>query len=145
MLLGEYAHTLDNKNRVILPARFRAELSGGVVVTRGQDACLFVYPREHWETLAARLATLDPLSKDGRALQRLYFSGAVASDLDKQGRVTLPAALLQRAGVSKFVVVAGVFDHLEIWDDRIWRERLDEIRASGAAVADRLAELSREV
>lgn len=144
MLLGEYAHTLDDKNRVTLPANFRAAVRGGVVITRGLDGCLFVYPRDEWERLAARVAMLDPLSREYRTLRRHFFSGAVASDPDKQGRVTLPGGLLRDAGMSKFVVIAGVFDHLEIWDDRMWRRRLDEIEQSAGEVADRLAALSRE-
>ncbi|MGB2953107.1 MAG: division/cell wall cluster transcriptional repressor MraZ [Gaiellaceae bacterium] len=140
MLLGEYEHTIDDKNRLTLPARFREELAGGVVVTRGMDGCLYAYPREGWHaTVESRLADLDPLSREGRLMQRFFFSGATEADLDRQGRVMIPAALAQHAGIERDVVVAGVRDHLEIWDRAAWREHLREIEGSAEHVAERLA------
>jgi MraZ protein len=140
MLLGEYEHTIDDKNRLTLPARFRGAFEEGIVVTRGMDGCLFAYTQGDWDRLVrSRLATLDPLSKEGRRMQRFFFSGAAEAELDKQGRVSLPAALLQHAKLARDVVVAGVHDHLEIWDRDAWRRELAEVEGSAEDVAERLA------
>jgi MraZ protein len=140
MLLGEYEHTLDDKNRLTLPARFRQAFADGIVVTRGMDGCLYAYTSGDWDALVrSRLATLDPLSQEGRRMQRFFFSGAAETELDKQGRVGLPAALLQHAKLGRDVVVAGVHDHLEIWDRDAWRRELAEVEGSAEHVAERLA------
>ena len=140
MLLGEYEHTIDDKNRLTLPARFRQAFAEGIVVTRGMDGCLFAYTRADWDRLVdGRLATLDPLSKEGRRMQRFFFAGAAETELDKQGRVGLPGALLQHAKLDRDVVVAGVHDHLEIWDRDAWRRELAEVEGSAEHVAERLA------
>jgi MraZ protein len=140
MLLGEHEHTIDDKNRLTLPARFRQEFAEGIVVTRGMDGCLFAYTRDDWGRLVdQRLATLDPLSKEGRRMQRFFFSGATETELDKQGRVALPAALLEHAKLGRDVVVAGVHDHLEIWDRAAWKRELAEVEGSAEHVAERLA------
>jgi MraZ protein len=140
MLLGEYEHTLDDKNRLTLPAKFRQDFAEGIVVTRGMDGCLFAYTRADWSSLVERrLSTLDPLSKEGRRMQRFFFSGAAETELDKQGRVGLPSALLEHAKLGRDVVVAGVHDHLEIWDRVAWRTELAEVEGSAEDVAERLA------
>jgi MraZ protein len=140
MLLGAHEHTLDDKNRLTLPAKFRAAFAGGVVVTRGMDGCLYAYRREDWDSLVeSRLATLDPLSKEGRRMQRFFFSGASEVEPDRQGRVMIPAALIEHAGLGREVVVAGVRDHLEIWDRGAWRNELKEVEGSAEDVAERLA------
>src|SRR5205823_765146 len=116
MLLGAHDHTLDDKNRLTLPAKFREAFSDGVVVTRGLDGCLYAFRRPDWDRLVdSRLASLDPLSPEGRRLQRHFFSGASEAELDKQGRVMIPAQLIEHAKLGKEVVVAGVNDRLEIW------------------------------
>ena len=140
MLLGEHAHTIDDKNRLTLPARFRHAFGDGIVVTRGMDGCLFAYTKDDWERLVAqRLATLDTLSIEGRRMQRHFFSAAIEADLDKQGRVILSAALLEHAKLGRDVVVAGVHDHLEIWDRAAWQQELAEVEGSAEHVAERLA------
>ena len=140
MLLGEYEHTLDDKNRLTLPARFRQAFAEGIVVTRGMDGCLFAYTPADWTALVeGRLATLDPLSKEGRRMQRFFYAGATEAELDKQGRVGIPGALLEHAKLGRDVVVAGVHDHLEIWDRAAWRLELAEVEGSAEHVAERLA------
>jgi MraZ protein len=140
MLLGEYEHTIDDKNRLTLPAKFRRAFADGVVVTRGMDGCLYAYTRADWERLVeTRLAELDPLSKEARTMMRFFFSGASEAEPDKQGRVLVPPALAQHAGLGREVVVAGVHDHLEIWDRAAWREHLKEVEGSAEHVAERLA------
>ena len=140
MLLGEYEHTIDDKNRLTLPAKFRESFAEGVVVTRGLDGCLYAYRRPDWGRLVdSQLATLDPLSQEGRRLHRFFFSGAAEAELDKQGRVPVPAGLATTAGLGREVVVAGVYDHLEIWNRAAWREHLREVEGSAEHVAERLA------
>ena len=140
MLLGEYEHTIDDKNRLTLPAKFREAMAEGVVVTRGMDGCLYAYPRTEWlERFQSRVGGLDPLQPDARKLQRHFFSGAAEAEADKQGRIMIPAPLLRYAGLSRDVVVAGVHDHLEIWDREAWRRELNEVEGSAEHVAERLA------
>ena len=140
MLLGEFEHTIDEKNRLTLPARFRKELEGGVVVTRGLDQCLYAFPSSEWEqSIRSRLSELDQLSKEARLMRRFFYSGASECEPDKQGRVMIPAALLQHARLGRDVVVAGVDDHLEIWDRAAWRAHLTEFEGSAEHVAERLA------
>jgi MraZ protein len=140
MLLGEHDHSLDDKNRLTLPARFRQSFSDGAVLARGMDGCLAVYTRDGWETFVEdRLAGLDPLSKESRQMSRYMFAGASEAELDKQGRVMVPSSLVEHAGLVREVVVAGVRDHLEIWDRVAWREQLKEVEGSAELVAERLA------
>jgi MraZ protein len=140
MLLGEYEHTIDEKNRLTLPAKFRQEFVDGVVVTRGIDGCLNAYTRGDWQRLVEdRLRSLDTLNREVRLVQRFFFSGAVEAELDKQGRVMVPSALMESANLQREVVVAGVYDHLEIWDRTAWRDHLKEVEGSAESVAERLA------
>ena len=140
MLLGAYEHTIDDKNRLTLPAKFRKTFAEGVVVTRGLDGCLYAFRREDWDRLVeSRLATLDPLSPEGRRLERFFFSGATEAELDGQGRVMLPKELIEHAGLNREVIVAGVNERLEIWDRAAWRKELAEVEGSAEDVAERLA------
>jgi MraZ protein len=140
MLLGEYEHTLDDKNRLTLPAKVRQALGGGVVVTRGMDGCLFVFTREAWdEFVVARLQGLNPFSREARQMSRFMFAGATETEVDKQGRIMLPPALIEHATLGRDVVVAGVRDHVEIWDRAAWRKQLKEVEGSVELVAERLA------
>jgi MraZ protein len=140
MLLGEYEHTLDDKNRLTLPAKFRQAFEGGVVVSRGFDGCLFVFTRDNWDSfVAARLEGLNAFSKEARQMNRYMFAGAAETELDRQGRVMVPPSLLAHAGLGKEVVVAGVRDHVEIWDRAAWRKQLEEVEGSVELVAERLA------
>jgi transcriptional regulator MraZ len=141
MFLGEFEHTIDDKSRLTLPARFRDALAGGAVLTRGLDECLDVFPREDWNRMVeARLAPLDPFTREARELKRFFFSGAADVDLDKQGRVLVPPPLRERARLGREVVVVGVHDHLEIWDRGGWRDHLAAVEGSADHVAERLAE-----
>ena len=140
MLLGEYEHTLDDKNRLTLPAKFRAAMEGGVVLTRGLDSCVEGYTAGDWNTLVEqRLAGLDPFSKESRQLERYLYSGAVEAQPDKQGRVMLPPSLIEHAGLGREVVVIGMRGRIEIWDRAAWRAQLKEVMGSAEHVAERLA------
>lgn len=141
MFFGEYEHTIDDKHRLTLPAKFREALRGGVVLTRGLDDCLDVYARRDWEMLVeARLTPLDPFSKEARDLKRFFFSAASDTDVDGQGRVLVPPALARHASLDREVVVAGVHDHLEIWDRTAWGTRLTDLEGSAEHAAERLAQ-----
>jgi len=139
MLLGEHDHSLDDKNRLTLPAKLREPFDGQVVVSRGFEGCLYAYPPDAWRTLSAQILDLNPLGREGRLMRRHFFSGAVTAELDKQGRLVLPTALLEHAGIGREVTVAGVYDHLEIWDRTTWRTHLNEVEGSAENVAERLA------
>ena len=140
MLLGAHEHTIDDKNRLTLPAKFRKAFHDGLIVTRGLDQCLHAYRREDWDRLVqSRLAPLDPLSKEARRMERYFFASAAEAQLDKQGRLMLPATLIAHAQLGREVVVAGVNDRLEIWDRQAWRRELAEIEGSAEDVAERLA------
>ena len=140
MLLGEYEHTLDEKNRLTLPARFRTAMADGVVLTRGLDSCVEAYLSGDWTQLVEdRLAGLDPLSRETRVLERFYYSGAVEAQPDKQGRVMLPAPLIEHAGLGREVVVVGMRGRIEVWDRAAWHAQIKEVMGSAEHVAERLA------
>jgi MraZ protein len=139
MLLGEHEHTLDDKNRLTLPAKLREQLGAHVVVSRGLDGCLYVYSDGEWARLAERVGSLDPFSREARTMQRWFFASGADAELDKQGRMVIPAALLKIAGIGREVTVAGVYDHLEIWDRAAWREQQQTVEGSAEDVAERLA------
>ncbi len=140
MLLGEYEHTIDDKNRLTLPAKLRESFADGVVVTRGMDGCLYAYGRADWNALVDRqLGGLDPFSREARLLKRHFFAGASDQELDKQGRVMIPPSLIRHAGLGREVVVAGVHDHLEIWDRAAWADHVTKVEGSAEHVAERLA------
>lgn len=139
MLLGTHDHTIDDKSRLTLPAKFRRAFEAGVVVTRGLDPCLVAYPRDEWAQSQSRIAELDTLSGEARQLQRVVYGNAVEGDLDKQGRFVIPGKLREYAGLDRDVVVAGVNDHLEIWDRAAWLRELAESEGRTRDVAERLA------
>jgi len=140
MFVGEYEHTLDEKGRLTLPAKFRESFEDGLVLTRGMDGCLFAYRVEDWSRLVeSRLAVLDPLSRDDRMIQRYFFTGAAEAAPDRQGRIGIPAPLATHAELDREVVVLGVFDHVEIWDRSRWRAELKDVEGRAEDVAERLA------
>ena len=140
MFYGEYEHTIDEKSRVTLPARFRNEFARGVVLARGIERNIDVFPRESWDANVSRIAELDSLTREAREMKRYVFAGAAIADLDKQGRVVVPPALAEHAGIGKDVIVAGVHDHIEIWDRSAWTAQLSAIEGSAGDVAERLAD-----
>src|SRR4051794_41839305 len=124
MLLGEYEHTIDDKNRLTLPARFREALGGGVVVTRGLDTCLQVYTPVEWQLVVDRqLGQLDPLSREAREMERYFYSAAVEADVDKQGRGMIPAPLMSYAKLARDVVVAGGPNRPDSWAHEARRQK----------------------
>lgn len=122
MFIGEYSHTIDEKGRLAIPAKMRAKLMDGAVVTRGIDSCLFVYTKEEWEKLAQKLAALPLTDSRARAFVRLMLAGAMDVEFDKQGRILLPSYLRTYANLKKQAVVTGLYNRLEIWNDTAWKE-----------------------
>jgi MraZ protein len=140
MFIGTYEHTIDEKSRLTLPARFREALGDGVVLARGLDGNVAVYSRETWKvTVETRISSLDPLSREARELRRFFFSGAAEADLDRQGRILVPAVLTRHAGLEREVVVAGNYDHLELWNPSAWEQHLHAVEGSAEHAAERLA------
>ena len=135
---GEYRHTVDEKGRIAVPARFRAQLEGGVVVARWLDTCLAIFPMAAWEELSAKVGGLPMTDPNARLLQRQLFSGATETDLDRQGRVLVPQNLRRFAGLEGESLVLGSRDHAEIWAPVRWEDysrSLDDPTAFAAAIA----------
>jgi MraZ protein len=140
MFFGEFEHTIDDKGRLTIPARFRDELADEVFVSRGLDGCLFVYPPDSWEALVEKVATL-PLSKrDARYFSRLICSGSECK-LDKQGRILLPSSLREYAAIKSEVVIIGVNSRLEIWSRERWQVVTAQLENEGATFAEQLDSL----
>ena len=138
MLIGEFRHTLDAKNRLSLPAKFRKELGSSVIVTRGLDRCLFVYTKRAWAGEAKRFAEHSTGSAAGRALARLMLSGASEADVDSAGRILVPDYLKAYAGLSGKCVVAGVADRVEIWEETAWETYTKDIERDADSFAETL-------
>lgn len=125
MFMGEYEYSLDAKGRVILPPLFRETLDEQFILTRGLDGCIFGYPLDEWQKLEAKLKALPLTKKDVRAFIRFFYSAATPCELDKQGRVKVPASLIKHAALEKQCVVAGVSTRFEIWSDERWGQFID--------------------
>lgn len=141
MLLGEYQHNLDTKGRVAVPAKFREKLSAGVIITRGIDNCLFVFARDEWGVLAKKLMALPLAQANSRAFVRLMLAGAMDVALDNQGRILLPDYLRKYADLKKQVVVAGLYNRVEIWDSEKWQEYKKKTENASEEIAEKLGEL----
>lgn len=141
MFIGEYTHSIDAKKRLSLPSKVRSELGGRVVVTRGLDQCLFVYPVKTWETLAEKLGSM-PIGEAGtRSFVRLMLAGAVDTEVDNQGRILIPDYLKDYAGLSKDVVVAGLWNRLEVWDESRWKNYKTESESNSDRIAEELGKM----
>ena len=140
MFIGEYAHNLDEKFRLAVPVKFRGALAKGAVVTRGLDGCLVLYPRKAWEELAKKLSQLSINQANKRAFARFILPGAMDVAPDKQGRLVLPDYLRAYAGISKKVVIAGLFDRLEIWDEDRWQDYRVKTERDSVEIAENLGE-----
>ena len=141
MMIGEYRHNLDDKGRLAIPAKFRRELSKGATVTRGLDNCLFLYTKNEWDKVAEKYANLPIAQANSRAFSRLMLAGAMDVELDKQGRIILPEYLRQFASVKKNVVITGLYNRLEIWDEDTWNKYKGQTEAESGAIAEKMAEL----
>jgi len=140
MFMGEFQHSIDEKGRIIIPAKFRDLLGTSFVVTRGLDQCLFVYPVTEWEQLEQKLKTLPLMKSDARAFTRFFFSGATECEWDKQGRVNIPSNLRQYAKLEKECVVLGVSNRVEIWSRSTWEQYFEQSEESFNEIAEKLVD-----
>jgi len=142
MFIGEFSHSLDAKNRVILPIKFReCFIESQFVLTRGLDNCLFMYPIKEWEILKEKLNTLSLTKKDARSFTRLIFSGASMDTFDKQGRVLIPDSLKKYAAITKKVVITGALNRVEIWSQPIWDKYIKKGLESFEEIAENLIDI----
>jgi len=141
MLIGEYQHTLDAKKRLAIPARVRKSFGDRAIITRGLNNCLFLYPMEQWQKLTEKLDQLSVGQGDTRSFSRLMFSGAMEVELDTLGRVLVPDYLKSYAGLSQRVVIIGVSDRLEVWDEERWNGYKQDAEKNTDMIAEKLGEL----
>jgi MraZ protein len=141
MFIGEYQHTLDDKGRLAVPAKFRNDLRDGAVVTRGLDNCLFLFTRAQWSELAGKLAQLPMAQANSRAFARLMLAGAMEAELDAQGRVLIPGFLRDYAKLGNTVIVAGLLNRLEIWDEKAWSKYKGKAEADSSEIAEHMGSL----
>jgi len=141
MFIGEYNHNLDDKGRLAIPAKFRTILKKGAVVTKGLDNCLFLYSKEQFETIAKKFAALPISQAKARAFTRHMLAGAMDVDFDNQGRITLPEYLRDFSGLKKSIIIAGLYNHLEIWNEAAWNKYKDEAEKNSNAIAEELGDL----
>lgn len=141
MFIGEYSHNLDDKGRLAIPKKFRSVLSKGAVVTRGLDECLFLYTKSEWQKLAEKLANLPFAQANTRAFARLMLAGAMDVEVDKQGRIILPDYLRKYSGLKKEVIVAGLYNRLELWDEDKWRVYTKRTEEQSNKIAEQMSEL----
>ena len=125
MFMSEYNHTLDTKGRLIIPAKFRETLGEEFVISKGMDGCLFVYANDDWNAFEQKLTSLPLINKEARQFARFFLAGAATVEVDKQGRILLPAALREFAGLEKDVVLVGVGSRVEIWSKERYLENND--------------------
>lgn len=139
MFNGEYTHSIDEKGRSVVPAKFRESLGDSFMVTRGFDNCLFVYPMDEWARLEENIMNSSNTSENSRKFQRFFFGGATQCEVDKQGRINIPPHLREHAGLTKDIVSVGVLKRVEIWDKKKWMDAtsFDDMDA----VAESMAEL----
>ena len=141
MLIGEYQHTLDPKKRLAIPAKLRKVLGEKVILTRGLNNCLVLYPLDQWQKLTEKLGQLPVGQGDTRSFLRLMFSGAVEVDLDQLGRILIPDFLKNYASLSQRITIVGVYDRLEIWDEGRWNSYKSEVEKNTDMIAEKLGEL----
>jgi MraZ protein len=140
MFLGDYQHTLDAKGRVSLPAKFRGELTGKLVIAKGFDKCLFVYSNDEYLKFVAKLLGGDDMDPRVRKMRRVFTAGAVDVELDSAGRISLPASLREYAGLTKDVAVTGNGNRIELWDAEVWSTYNSEAEDGMEALAQELAD-----
>jgi len=141
MLIGEHTHTIDSKKRVSLPSKFRKEVGKKVVITKGLDNCLFVYPVKEWGKIAEQLSALSFTQSDNRKFSRFMLSGATEVDLDSVGRVLIPDFLYEFAGLKEKAVIAGVHSRIEIWEEESWRNHKKEVEKNADNLAEKLGDV----
>ena len=141
MLIGEYRHTLDPKKRLSLPSKWRKELGSELVITRGLDNCLFVYPLKEWEKITEKIGELPLGQADTRSFNRFFLSGATEVEVDSVGRILVPDFLKEFGKLESSVVLAGIYNRIEIWDEKRWETYKSSIEQQADALAEKLGEI----
>lgn len=141
MFIGEYQHSIDDKGRMAVPAKFRAELKTGAIVTRGLDNCLFIYTASEWQNLVQKLSSLPLSQQTSRAFARLMLAGAMDVAPDSQGRILIPEYLRRFAGLKRATIVAGLYNRLEIWDKDAWEKYKSSTEKDSTRIAEELSGL----
>ena len=141
MLIGEYTHTIDDKNRLSLPAKFRRELGKKIVLTYGLDKCLFVFTQKVWEKISGKLSESSMLQADTRSFNRFLFGGATEADIDTLGRVLVPDFLREYADLKTKIVLIGVQDRVEIWNEKAWSEYKKGVEKRADSLAEKLGQV----
>jgi MraZ protein len=145
MFMGEYQHSIDDKGRLTIPAKFRDALGPTFVITRGLDNCLFVYPQKEWAAMEQKLKALPLMKSDARAFTRFFLAGATECELDRQGRVNIPANLREHAGLDKDCVVIGVSSRVEIWSKENWESYSKMSEQSFNEIAEKLVDFNLDL
>lgn len=141
MLIGEYSHIIDAKKRLAVPSKLRKELGKRAVLTRGLDTCLFLYPEKEWQKLTEKLGELPVGQASTRSFLRLMLAGAVEVELDQLGRILVPDYLKEYACLKQKVVITGVYNRLEIWDEERWGNYKGDVEKNTDMIAEKLGEL----
>lgn len=141
MFIGEYTHSIDDKNRVSLPAKFRSSLGKKIVITPGLDSCLFVFTQSEWKKIEERLNQSSLLQADNRSFNRFMFAGATEAEVDSIGRVLIPDFLRDRANLKSKVVVIGVSNRVEIWNEKTWGEYKKVVEKQADTLAEKLGQV----
>jgi len=141
MLVGEFVHTIDAKKRLAIPAKLRREIGDKAVLTRGLDGCLFLFSREEWEIFAEKIGQLSFAQRDTREFTRIFLSGASEVETDQLGRILIPEYLKNYAQLGKKIVIAGLFNRLEIWDHEKWETHKRGLESQADKIAEKMGEL----
>ena len=136
--IGEYNHSIDNKGRLAIPAKFRSSLKKGAVVTKGFDGCLFMYTDKEWKEVVAKLSQMPFSQGKSRAIARLMLAGAMSVKVDVQGRINLPKYLINFASLKNNAVIAGLMNRLEIWDEKAWDKYKKRTEPESEKIAEEL-------
>jgi len=141
LMMGEYHHNIDDKNRLIIPSKYRDELKDEFIITKGFESCLFVYPLDEWQKIFSKLEALPFTKKDARNFVRFFLSGAIQTEVDKQGRIKLTSSMISYANILKECVIVGVGNRLEIWAKENWNKFLLENEEKLSSLAENLFEI----
>jgi len=141
MFIGEYTYSIDDKKRLAIPAKFRQTLGKKAIITRGLDNCLFLYPAKEWEKLAKKLSQLPLAQADARGFARIMLAGAMEVNLDRLGRILIPDYLKKYASLQKKVAIAGLYNRIEVWDEKNWDLYKQKMEKEAGDIAERLKEL----
>ncbi|MCC6323686.1 division/cell wall cluster transcriptional repressor MraZ [Candidatus Nomurabacteria bacterium] len=141
MLIGEYTHTLDDKNRLSLPMKFRKEMGKRVVIAPGLDACLSIFTEKEWDKISAKLSESSMLQTDNRSFSRFMFGQAVDTEVDGNGRILIPEHLRERSKLGSKVVVIGVQNRAEIWNEKLWNTYKQSVDSQADALAEKLGQV----